>query len=115
MSVSNQQEASDIIALTEVLSKEPTSGLNRMALSRKSSVNMSTISKLIKKYPEYFVTLGDQPLYTLNRFSSFKASVELIKEDVSKKLEEARQQEAAIMGGASGVVRMFFNNLRKKN
>jgi hypothetical protein len=67
-------------AMTEINKK----GIGIISLSVKTGISQSTLRQYLTEHKDYFVKVGNNSTYTINRFSEYRGSVEAMLIDLEK-------------------------------
>lgn len=101
MPIASRTDADDILKIVSALAPAGRHGKSIQRIAAVSGVGTSRSRKILKRYSQYFVGIGFEERYCLNRFSQFAGSADLIAEDVERYYDKTQQQ---LVTGAIGTV-----------
>lgn len=84
MQIADRKEADDVIALVRAIEPTGRVGIELPLLTARTRIPPKRIERLLRRHSDYFVRIADEPRYTLNRFSQFRGSPELVIVDVER-------------------------------
>ncbi len=76
MPIADRKEADDVLALVRVVAPSKRSGIGLSTLISRVSIDSTRVESLLQRHTEYFVRIGSEQKYALNRFGKFEGSVE---------------------------------------
>lgn len=89
--------ANELLALVEALDGQDQAGIPLPGLANRAGLSPEIASKLLTKNTDYFVSVGGEPVYALNRFGPFSGSAYAIREDVKRRAETSEKKMGWIL------------------
>jgi hypothetical protein len=90
-------QANELLALVEALDGQDQAGIPLPDLANRTGLSLETARKLVTKYTDYFVSIGGEPVYALNRFGPFSGSAKSIREDVKRRAETLEKKQGWLL------------------
>ncbi len=97
MPIADRKEADDVLALVRVVAPSERTGIGLSTLYSRVSINSTRVESLMQKHTEYFVRIGSEQKYALNRFGKLEGSAERIIVDVEQSYEQSKRRNIAIL------------------
>ena len=97
MPIADRKEADDVLALVRVVAPSERTGIGLSTLFSRVSIDSTRVESLMQKHTEYFVRIGSEQKYALNRFGKFEGSAERIIVDVEQSYEQSKRRNIAIL------------------
>ncbi len=91
MPIADRKEADDLLALVRVVAPSERTGIGLSTLFSRVSIDSTRVESLMQRHTEYFVRIGSEQKYALNRFGKFEGSVERIIADVERSYERGQR------------------------
>lgn len=111
MSLVNRKEVDKVVALVRELTPAGNSGVRDTVLASRLNVPIDRIKSLVRRYPEYFVRVGDEPKYRLNQFGNLKGEVEQIMVDIERSSERNKHIQITSVAGAVVAILIAVSSL----
>ncbi len=74
MPIADRKEADEVLALVRAIAPSGRAGIELATLVSRVRITPSRAEKLMQKHADYFVRVGGEQKFTLNRFSIFSPS-----------------------------------------
>ncbi len=97
MPIANRKEADDVLALVRVVAPSKRLGIGLSTLISRVSIDSTRVESLLQRHTEYFVRIGSEQKYALNRFGKFEGSAERIIVDVEQSYKQSKRRNIAIL------------------
>ena len=97
MPIANRKEADGVLALVRVVAPSERTGIGLSTLISRVSIDSTRVESLMQKHTEYFVRIGSEQKYALNRFGKFEGSAERIIVDVEQSYKQSKRRNIAIL------------------
>ena len=97
MAFGKKFQANELLALVEALDGQDHAGIPLPALANRAGLSLETARLLMTKYTDYFVSVGGEPVYALNRFGPCSGSANEIREDVKRRAEALEKQKGLLL------------------
>ena len=97
MPIANRKEADDVLALVRVVAPSERVGIGLSTLISRVSIDSTRVESLMQKHTEYFVRIGSEQQYALNRFGKFEGSAERIIVDVERSYKLSKRGKIAFL------------------
>ncbi len=97
MPIADRKEADDVSALVRVVAPSKRSGIGLSTLISRVSIDSTRVESLLQRHTEYFVRIGSEQKYALNRFGKFEGSAERIIVDVEQSYKQSKRRNIAIL------------------
>ena len=91
MPIANRKEADDVLALVRALAPAGRTGIGLLTLVPRVPIASTRVVSLLQRHAEYFVGIGGEQKYALNRFGKFEGSAERINADVEQSYERTQR------------------------
>ena len=92
MAFGKEFQANELLALVEALDGQDHAGIPLPGLANRAGLSLETARVLLSKYTDYFVSVGGEPVYALNRFGPCSGSANAIREDVKTRAEALKNK-----------------------
>lgn len=97
MPIADRKEADDVLALVRAVAPSERTGIGLSTLFSRVSIDSARVESLMQKQTNYFVRIGSEQKYALNRFGKFEGSAERIIVDVEQWYEQSKRRNIAIL------------------
>jgi len=97
MPIANRKEADDVLALVRVVAPSERMGIGLSTLYSRVSIDSTRVESLLQRHTEYFVRIGSEQKYALNRFGKFEGSAERIILDIEQSYKQSRHSIAILI------------------
>ena len=97
MPIADRKEADEVLALVRAIAPSGRAGTELATLVARVRITPTRAEKLMHKHADYFVRVGGEEKFTLNRFSRFDGSAERIIDDVQETYERHQKNRITIL------------------
>ena len=97
MAFGKEFQANELLALVEALDGQDRAGIPLPGLASRAGLSLETARVLLTKYTDYFVSVGGEPVYALNRFGPCSGSAKAIREDVKRRAEDLEKKKGLFL------------------
>ena len=97
MPIADRKEADDVLALVRVVAPSERTGIGLSTLFSRVSIDSTRVKSLMQRHTEYFVRIGSEQKYALNRFGKFEGSAKRIIVDVEQSYKQSKRRNIAIL------------------
>ena len=97
MPITGRKEADDVLAMVHEVAPCGRSGIELDTLARRVSITSNRVEKLLSKHADYFVRVGDDRKFALNRFGEFNGSEERIIANVEQSCKRSEKGRIVIL------------------
>ena len=109
MPIANRKEADDVLTLVRAVAPAGRTGIGPLTLVPRVLMTSIRVESLLQRHTEYFVRVGGEEKYALNRFGKFKGSAERIIADVEQSYERSQKLIVtslilSLVGGLIGII-----------
>jgi len=89
MRMETNKEASQVLILANALKDQPPKGVTLLRLSAETGIAVDKARALLSKHTDYFVQVGGQRVYALNRFGWSKGDISKIRNDIEREKQQS--------------------------
>lgn len=97
MPIADRKEADEVLALVRAIAPSGRAGIELATLVSRVRITPKRVEKLMQKHADYFVRVGGQQKFTLNRFGKYDGSAERIIADVQETYERHKKTRITIL------------------
>ena len=97
MPIAYRKEADEVMALVRAIAPSGRAGIELATLLARMRITATRTEKLMQKHADYFVRVGGEQKFTLNRFGRFDGSAERIIDDVQETYERHQKNMITIL------------------
>lgn len=92
MPIADRKEADNMLALVRAVEPAGRMGIELSTLVARVSIASTRVEALLRRHADYFVRIGGEQKYALNRFGKFEGSAERIIADVEQSYERGERR-----------------------